>query len=202
MQTSKSVTITQNELASAQKMAAKKAAILKDRLMDELRAKLKANVEEEYLKTQISMQLETDDNKKMDIYKEYLEKQRQAERRAMLKPKKPLPRKEDILSCYGRSKRAASKRSSLQSQANDLSMNKDLDDELLDKTSNNSSFLPQPSSALGIHDKRKLYMKRHGTASSGNILTIHNKLNLKTEEDEPCSIQHSSTPQHLHVGAK
>ena len=119
----------------------------------------------------------------------------------MLKPKKPLPRKEDILSCYARSKRAASKRSSLQSQANDLSMNKDLDDELLDNTSNNSC-LPQPSSALGSCDKRKLYMKRQGTASSGNILTIHNKLNLKIEEDEPGSLQHSSTPQNLHVGAK
>ena len=187
-------------------MAAKEAAMLKDRLLEALRAQLKANVEEEYLKTQISMQLETDDNKKMAIYKAYLEEQRQAERRAMLKPKKPLPRKEDILSCYGRSKRAASKRSSLQSHANDLSMNKDLDDELLDKTSN-SSYLPQPSSALASHDKRKLYMKRHGTASSGNILTIHNKLNPKTvlhltEEDELCTIQHSSTPQNLHLGAR
>jgi hypothetical protein len=186
-------------------MATKKATILKDRLMDELRTKLKANVEEEYLKTQISMQLETDDDKKMAIYKEYLEKQRQAERRAMLKPKKPLPRKEDILSCYGRSKRAASKRSSLHSPANDLSMNKDLDDELLDKASNNSYTQPQPRSALGTspNDKRKLYMKRHGTASSGNILTIHNKLSLKPppEDDDHSSIlQHSSTPQNLHLG--
>jgi hypothetical protein len=43
MQTSKSQTITQNELASAQKLAANKADILKDRRMDALRAKLKAN---------------------------------------------------------------------------------------------------------------------------------------------------------------
>ena len=43
MQTSKSQTITQNELASAQKVAANKADILKDRRMDALRAKLKAN---------------------------------------------------------------------------------------------------------------------------------------------------------------
>jgi hypothetical protein len=77
-------------------------------------------------------------------------------------------------------------------------MNKDLDDELLDQTSN-SSYLPAPSSTLAGHDKRKLYMRRHGTTSSGNILTIHKKLNPKTEEGL-CTIQHSSTPQNLHLG--